>query len=112
LWSRWWREFFKWGFWSFEHKVFNYKDFISKTNKFNFRSAYYHTQYWRRRGIKGPLLIPFVGILDRLGDPKHPNVFKYNEWSQKYGPYYGVQKGRQNILIVRLVLFLFTENTL
>jgi len=61
--------------------------------------AWWHNQYWKRRGIKGPPLVPFLGVLDRLGDPKHPNVFKYNEWSKIYGKYYGIQKGRQNVLI-------------
>jgi hypothetical protein len=53
--------------------------------------AWWHNQYWKRRGINGPTLIPFLGILDRLGDPKHPNVFKYSEWSKIYGKYYGIQ---------------------
>jgi hypothetical protein len=72
-----------------------------KFDFYYFSSAYIHTLYWRRRGIKTPTLIPFLGILDRLGNPEHPNVIKYDEWSKIYGKYYGVQKGRQNVLIVR-----------
>ncbi|KAI6190865.1 Cyp-13A10 [Aphelenchoides bicaudatus] len=66
-----------------------------------FAIAWWHTTYWRRRGIPGPTPLPFFGNLLQLGDPRHPNVIKYHEWGAKYGKNYGMQKGRSNFLITR-----------
>ena len=61
--------------------------------------AYLHTYYWRKRGIKGPVSIPFRGnLLDWY--KKHPIVFSIRDWTKKYGSVYGIQEGWKNLLVV------------
>ncbi|KAI6206235.1 hypothetical protein M3Y94_00884600 [Aphelenchoides besseyi] len=63
-------------------------------------AAWNHTRYWKRRGVKGPPLLPFLGILDRFDRPEYPNVFVRRDWTKIYGPVYGIQKGWKNALVI------------
>ncbi|KAI6211226.1 hypothetical protein M3Y96_00411400 [Aphelenchoides besseyi] len=62
--------------------------------------AWNHTRYWKRRGVKGPPLLPFLGILDRFDRPEYPNVFVRRDWTKIYGSVYGIQKGWRNALVI------------
>lgn len=57
-----------------------------------------HTAFWRKRGIPGPVSVPIKGNLDQLFGQK-PAVLQFREWTKMYGPVYGIQEGRINVLV-------------
>lgn len=62
--------------------------------------AIYHNKYWSRRDVNGPASLPFVGSMFSLINPLNPPMFVINEWTQKYGRFFGYQHGWKNVLVV------------
>jgi predicted metallopeptidase len=62
--------------------------------------AIYRNQYWKRKGIDGPRLLPFFGSLLQLINPNNPPVLVINEWTQRYGRIFGYQHGWKNVLVL------------
>lgn len=58
-----------------------------------------HT-YWRRRGIDGPVGIPFLGSFYDLSDKEKPRGFLINKWTKQFGKVFGYYEGAIPVLVV------------
>lgn len=48
----------------------------------NFRYFKWIHSYWKRRGIEGPVGLPFIGSFYDLADREKPRGFIINKWTK------------------------------
>lgn len=64
-------------------------------------ASWHRTGYWKRRGVPGPESSLFNGNLTSLGNPiDNPHPLMYPRWTKLYGPYFGIQRGWKNALVI------------
>ncbi|CAB3404525.1 unnamed protein product [Caenorhabditis bovis] len=56
--------------------------------------------YWYRRGIPGPLGLPFLGCLPQMFNKVSPAILKIQKWTKKYGRVYGFTEGPSRTLVI------------
>ncbi|VDO34132.1 unnamed protein product [Heligmosomoides polygyrus] len=56
--------------------------------------------YWKRRGIRGPPGILFLGNLYAMTDVNKPIGLVLRDWTKIYGKVYGIQEGLRRTLVV------------
>ncbi|CAD6193679.1 unnamed protein product [Caenorhabditis auriculariae] len=56
--------------------------------------------YWRRRGIPGPLGVPFLGNTWNLLSHENPPPLQLQKWTKKYGKTYGYTESRRKIMVI------------
>ncbi|CAI5440669.1 unnamed protein product [Caenorhabditis angaria] len=56
--------------------------------------------YWLRRGIPTPLGYPILGNVLDMFSTTHPPPLKLQEYTKKYGKYYGITEGLSRVLVV------------
>ncbi|UMM43552.1 hypothetical protein L5515_019015 [Caenorhabditis briggsae] len=58
-----------------------------------------HT-YWKRRGVDGPVGLPFIGSFYDLADKDKPRGYILHEWTKKFGSIFGYYEGATPVLVV------------
>lgn len=61
---------------------------------------YWQLDYWKRRGIRGPPGILFLGNLYAMTDVNKPIGLVLRDWTKIYGKVYGIQEGLRRTLVV------------
>ncbi|CAB04582.3 Cytochrome P450 [Caenorhabditis elegans] len=56
--------------------------------------------YWKRRGIEGPVGLPFIGSFYDLADREKPRGFIINKWTKMFGKVFGYYEGVIPVLVV------------
>ena len=73
----------------------------SLTIFFIFSAALYNADYWKRRGVAGPVAKNrMINFMEDLLNPNYNSCYLLRDWTQQFGPVYGVLEGWRKVLVV------------